>query len=126
MSADVVLNTTGPTLRTFVRERTHPGALVYMDRATADGGLPYHHTLDHGIGQWVDDLAHTNGLESFWSLMKRGFHGTYHKMSDKHLHRYAREFEGRHNQRTLDTIDQMRRMVRGFEGKQLTTADLAA
>jgi len=126
VSADVVPNTTGPTLRTFVRERTHPGALVYTDKATAYRGLPYHQAVDHGIGQWVDGQAHTNGLESFWSLMKRGFHGTYHKMSDKHLHRYVREFEGRYNQRSLDTIDQMRRMVRGFEGKQLTGADLAA
>ena len=126
VSAAVVPDTTGPTLRHFVRERTAPGALVFTDKARAYQGLPYHQAVDHGIGQWVDGQAHTNGLESFWSLMKRGFHGTYHKMSARHLHRYVREFEGRYNQRSLDTIDQMRAMARGFEGKRLSAADLAA
>ena len=126
VSVDVVPNTTGPTLRTFVRERTHPGALVFTDEALAYRGLPYHETVRHGVHEWVNDQAHTNGLESFWSLLKRGHNGVYHKMSPKHLHRYVREFEGRHNQRTLDTIDQMRRMARGFEGKQLTGASLIA
>ena len=124
--ADVAPGTTGPTLRTFVRERTHPGTLVYTDRAMACRGLPYHQTVDHGIGQWVDGQAHTNGLERFWSLMKRRFHCTYHKMSARHLHRYVRKFEGCYNQRSLDTIDQMRAIVRRSEGKRLSGAELAA
>ncbi len=89
-------------------------------------GLPYHEAVKHSVHEWVNGQAHTKGLESFWALLKHGHHGVYHKMSPKHLHRYVREFEGRHNQRTLDTIDQMRRMVRGLEGKQFTGADLAA
>ena len=105
MSADVLSDTTGQTLRTFVPERAHPGALAYTDKATAFRGLPYHQTMDNGIGPWVHGQAHTNGLESFWSLLKRGFHGTCQKTSDKHLHRNLREFEGRHNQGGLDTID---------------------
>ena len=43
--------------------------------------------------------VHTNGMESFWSMMKLGCYGTYHKMSPKHLGRYVAEFEGSHNQR---------------------------
>ena len=58
-------------------------------------------------------------------MMKRGYYGTYHRMSPKHLGRYVGEFEGRHNQRPLDTIDQMGLMVRGTEGTQLRYKDSA-
>ena len=68
--------------------------------------------------------AHTNGIESFWSLLKRGYYGTYHKMSPKHLDRYVTEFAGRHNQRNADTLDQMGAMVRGLELKRLRYRDL--
>ena len=40
------------------------------------------------MGQYVDGMAHTNGVESFWSMLKRGYHGTYHYMSPKHLWTY--------------------------------------
>lgn len=46
-------------------------------------------------GEYVRDQAHTNGIESFWALLKRGYYGTYHKMSEKHLARYIGEFAGR-------------------------------
>ena len=68
-------------------------------------------------------MPHTNGLESFWSLMKRGYHGTCHQMSPKHLPRYVGEFSGRHNDRQ-PALEQMRRMVRGMEGRQLRYRDL--
>ncbi len=126
ISAAVVPDTTGPTLRGFVRDRTHPGALVYTDESRAYQGLPYHEDVKHSVSEWVSGQAHTNGLESFWSLMKRGYQGTYHKMSDKHLDRYVREFEGRHNQRSMDTLDQMQAMVRAMDGKRLTYNDLVA
>lgn len=51
--------------------------------------------------------AHTNRMESFWSLFKRRYVGTYHHLSEKHLDRYATEFEGRHNVRPMDTAEQM-------------------
>ena len=69
-------------------------------------------------------MASTNGIESFWALMKRGLLGTYHHVSVKHLGRYVDEFEGRHNNRPLDTIDQMESMVRGSVGKRLPYRDL--
>ena len=64
--------------------------------------------------------AHTNGIESFWSLLKRGYYGTFHKTSPEHLNRYVSEFAGRHNTRFLDTVDMMLRMVAGMVGKRLT------
>ena len=80
--------------------------------------------VKHSVGQFVNGQAHTNGMESFWSLLKRGYHGTYHHMSPVHLDRYVSEFSGRHNQRELDTVDQMGAMVRGMELKRLRYADL--
>lgn len=59
------------------------------------------------MGEYVRGQAHTNGVESFWSTLKRGYIGTYHKMSPKHLNRYVKEFEGCHNVRSQDTLDQM-------------------
>ena len=64
-------------------------------------------------------MAHTNGIESFWALLKRGYHGTYHHMSEKHLGRYVTEFSGRHNVRPTDTVDQMQSMVRNMAGRRL-------
>ena len=56
-------------------------------------------------------------------MLKRGYYGTYHRMSPKHLDRYVSEFAGRHNQRPLDTIDQMRRNALGLVGKRLRYDD---
>jgi hypothetical protein len=69
-------------------------------------------------------MAHTNGIESHWAMLKRGYVGVYHQMSVKHLHRYVTEFEGRHNARPMDTLSQMSAVAHGMDGKRLTYADL--
>ena len=126
VSAAVVNSTDGTTLKGFVNDRIQPDAMVYTDEAKAYRGLPHHQVVKHSVGEYVDGQAHVNGLESFWSMMKRGYHGTYHKMSEKHLDRYVNEFAGRHNDRPLDTIDQMSGIVRGLDRKRLSYADLTA
>ena len=83
-----------------------------------------HAAVKHGVGQYVDGQAHTNGIENFWSVLKRGYHGIYHQMSPKHLHRYAVEFAGRNNVRPMDTVDQMTSLAVGGVGKHLSYADL--
>ena len=124
VSATPVASTDKGTLQDFVTERTAQDAKVYTDEAAAYKGLPNHEAVRHSVGEYVRDMAHTNGLESFWALLKRGYHGTYHKMSPKHLPRYVHEFEGRHNVRPLDTLDQMDRMAEGTVGKRLRYSDL--
>ena len=59
-------------------------------------------------------------------MLKRGYIGTYHKMSPKHLNRYVTEFQGRHNDRDSDTIDQMGTVVDGMRGKRLRYRELIA
>ena len=125
ISAAYVEGTDRATLHGFVTDRTEPEATVYTDEAPGYRGLPrLHQAVRHRAGEYVDGMAHTNGIESFWALMKRGYHGTYHKLSVKHLDRYVNEFAGRHNQRPMDTIDQMSAMARQMDGKHLTYEEL--
>ena len=126
VSADVVPGTDGPTLKGFIAERTARGAMVYTDEHAAYQGLPHHRAVRHSVGEYVREQAHTNGVESFWSLLKRGYHGTYHQMSPKHLDRYVGEFTGRHNLRHLDTANQMSAIANGMEGKRLRYQELIA
>jgi len=73
----------------------------------------------------VRGSVHTNGIESFWALFKRGHYGTFHHMSRQHLGRYRAEFAGRPNLRQADTAEQMRLLARGFAGRVLTWQMLA-
>ncbi len=57
-------------------------------------------------------------------MLKRGYYGTFHKMSAKHLQRYVDEFSGRHNLRELNTLTQMARVAKGLDGKRLRYQDL--
>ena len=83
-----------------------------------------HKSVKHSVGEYVNEKAHTNGIESFWAMLKRGYVGTYHQFSEKHLDRYVTEFQGRHNHRPLDTITQMTKIVLAMDGKQLRYKDL--
>ena len=123
--AQVVEHTDKPTLQGFVIDHTAPDATVYTDEASAYEGLPMaHDAVKHSIKEFVRGQVHTNGMESFWSMLKRGYIGVYHKMSPKHLDRYVTEFEGRHNARENDTIDQMGGIVDDMGGKRLRYRDL--
>ena len=127
VKAKVVKDTDKPTLQGFVAETAAEGATVYTDDARAYKGMPYDHaSVRHSVGEYVDGMAHTQGIESFWSMLKRAHKGTFHKMSEKHLQRYVNEFAGRHNDREKDTLDQMTAMVLGMAGKRLRYRDLVA
>ena len=126
IDAQVAAYTDSDTLQGFVRKRTQKGATVYTDEAAAYQSMKgfRHESVKHSLGEYVRARAHTNGVESFWAMLKRGYHGTYHKMSVKHLGRYVREFAGRHNSRRANTVTQMGRMVSGMVGKRLRYKDL--
>ena len=115
-------------LQGFVRDNVQPGATLYTDEAAAYAGMPEftHEAVNHSAKEYVRDMAHTNGMESFWAMLKRGYQGTFHKFSEKHLDRYVREFAGRHNIRPRDTLDMMQSVAIGMAGKRLRYRDLIA
>ncbi len=126
IEAEVLDRTTKRNLHRFTLERAVPGAEIFTDEWKGYRGLPNHRNVNHTIGQYVEGRAHVNGMESFWAMLRRGYHGTYHRMSPAHLQRYVDEFSGRHNQRPMDTADQMVEMARGFQGKRLRYRDLTS
>ena len=124
--AEVVKRTDGATLKGFVREHVEPGSTVYTDDAAAYRGMPEfdHEAVNHSVSEYVRGMAHTNGIESFWSMLKRARKGTFHKISPKHLQRYVHEFAGKHNIRDSGTLAQMRDTVAGLIGRNLLYRDL--
>ena len=127
VKAKVVKATDSKTLQKFIVEVAVPGATVLTDTAAAYAGMPFkHETVNHGVGEYVKDMAHVNGIESFWSMLKRAHKGTYHKISPKHLQRYVDEFSGRHGGRELNTLDQMGSVVARVAGKRLSYRELVA
>ena len=127
--AEVIADTTGETLQGFVLEHAEEGATVYTDEHRSYRGLAAdfaHEAVNHSVGEYVDGKAHTNGMESFWSMLKRAHKGTFHKMSPKHLERYVDEFAGKHNIRNSGTIAQMRDIVARLVGRRLLHRDLVA
>ena len=127
VAAKVVTSTDKDTLQEFVKDHAAPGATVYTDDATAYESLPFNHaTVKHSLSEYVKGDIHTNGIESLWSMLKRAYKGTFHKLSPKHLDRYIQEFAGRHNLREQDTIDQLTAISDGMRGKRLRYKQLIA
>ena len=115
------------TLHGFVADAAAPGATVYTDEAIAYEGIPHpHETVKHSVSEYVRGQVHANGAESFWSMFKRAYVGTYRHLSEKHLNRYITEIAGKHNLRDSDTINQMAAVASGMVGKRLMYRDLIA
>ena len=127
VQARVVPNTKSETMSRFIMEHADPDStMIYTDDALTYHALPNHETVKHSVSEYVRGQAHTNGVESFWAMLKRAYQGTFHKLSPKHLDRYVRQFAGKHNLRPFDTLDQMRLLVRSLAGKRLMRRELIA
>ena len=127
VDARPVAGTTKQQLQGFVKEQASPGAAVHTDTSSSYASIEgfKHAAVNHSAGEYVRGTVHTNSIESFWSLFKRGLYGTYHHMSGQHLQRYLAEFTGRHNVRDLDTAEQMGRLAVGLTGRRLPWKMLA-
>lgn len=128
VKAKVVENTRQKTLHGFIEDNVEEGSTVNTDDFKSYRNLAYynHEFVKHSVGEYVDEQIHINGMESFWSMLKRSHKGTYHKMSKKHLNRYVNEFVLRHNIREMDTIDQMEVIVAGMAGRRIMYKDLVS
>ena len=116
------------TLQQHVGSVVEPGATLYTDEFVSyRGWKDYNHKMvRHSAGEYVNEQASTNGIESFWALLKRGYIGTHHWWSIKHLHRYVNEYVYRQNTRDLSGILAIGKLVKNSEGKRLSYQELCA
>lgn len=123
----IVANTPSQqVLHEIIDQRVSPTATLYTDEHSGYVGarVRSHVAVKHSKGQYVRGNASTNGVESFWALLKRGYYGTYHKMSANHLSRYVDEFASRHNANGQTTEQQLRETLSGMVGKTLPYKEL--
>jgi len=116
------------TLRPILREQIHEDSKLMSDDGGARLGKYFRRseTVNHSIGEYVRGDAHTNTIEGYFSILKRGITGVYHHVSPQHLKRYLAEFDFRYNERAaLGVTDEARadKLVRGIVGKRLTYKD---
>ena len=114
-------------------EHIAPGATIYTDDhasyAYALAGQDYaHKPVRHSAKEFVDGMAHTNGIESVWAILKRGFNGVYHHWATKHCRAYVNEFTCRLNEGSCrrDTQDRLDSLFRAMVGKTITYEKLTA
>ena len=123
-----VQKTDKDTLQGAIRVSVEDGSTIYTDDHRGYIGLEgyKHSTVKHSAGEYVNEMIHTNGIESVWALLKRGYTGTFHHFSLKHLQRYLNEFTFRLNEGNceVDTIDRMAAICKGINGKRLPYQEL--
>ncbi len=132
VKAKAIHNTNAKTLKGFIKNEVKTGSTVYTDEHRAYDNLDKesykHSTVKHSAKEFVNGMAHTNGIESFWSVLKRGYNGVYHNWSVKHMQRYINEFTFRLNEGNckIDTIDRLKSLCSASVGKQLVYKELTA
>lgn len=113
-------------LHSFIRENVTSGASLYTDEHPSYNGLSEykHESVNHSAGEYVRGNVHTNGIESFWALFKRGHMGVFHHFTNKHLPRYLAEYDMRWNMRKAEQTTRLNSMLGSVSGLRLTYGDL--
>jgi transposase-like protein len=124
--ATVIQDREKETLQPIVEKHVRKGSNVYTDELLSYWGLEekYAHQVINHAESYVEGKVHTNGLENFWSLLKRGLHGTYVSVEPFHLFRYIDEQACRYNNRKMDDAARFDLAVRQIMEKRLTYAEL--
>jgi transposase-like protein len=118
----IVPNTQAATLQPKIRETVEPGSRLYTDAWASYRGLGdeyQHEVIDHAV-EYVRDNVHTNGIENFWTLLKRTIKGTYVSVEPFHLGRYLDEQSFRFNEREDNDGGRFRKVLSSVSGKRLT------
>lgn len=112
------------TLGQIMRRQLYTDTHLMTDEATVYKPLGQrfmkHEAVNHGIGEYVRGGAHTNTIESYFSIFKRGMKGIYQHCDAKHLKRYLCEFDFRYNERDVTDAERNMIMLQGIKGKRLT------
>ena len=126
-TSDHIANVSGKTLRPVVMKQVSRKSALMTDEAGEYFHLgkefARHETVNHGAGEYVRGDAHSNTVEGYFSILKRGIVGTYHHVSEAHLKRYLAEFDFRYNERSalgVDDGERATKALQGIVGKRLT------
>lgn len=125
--AIVVENRTKETIIPLVYENVKLDSIVMTDEFIAYQNLGKHfdhYTVNHSAKEFVNGMAHTNGIENFWSHLKRGIDGIYHSISKEHLQSYVDEFVLRFNTRKFSTQGRFDFVLSAITDTRLTYEDL--
>jgi len=126
VTTSVIASTTIPEVHKFIADNINLNSVIYSDDHPSYRGLDgySHMSVNHSAGEYVNGKAHTNSIESFWSLLKRGYYGIFHVMEVKHLHRYLAEFEMRWNMRKLQSPERVDMLLESTTGLHLAYKEL--
>jgi transposase-like protein len=126
VQAEVVPDVKGSTLRPKIKQSVAPGSTLYTDKLSSYGGFGVrfsHRTVDHAE-RYVDGRIHTNTIENFWALLKRGLHGTYVSVEPFHLFRYLDERVFAFNLRDRSDYGRFEAVLAAASGRRLTYAEV--
>lgn len=121
-----VANVTAKTLRPIIAKNVEKASTLMTDEAPVYKGVGKtfagHHAVNHSVNEYarLGSFVHINSAENFFSIVKRGITGSFHHVSEAHLHRYMVEFDYRYNTRTMKDFDRFTASIPGIVGKRLT------
>ena len=123
LRAQKVEHVSSQNIKAIIREHVSPSATLMTDKFAIYNGLDKefagHEIVDHGAGEYVNGNAHTNTLEGWFALLKRGVTGTFHHVSEEHLDRYIDEFAFRYNRREISDAERTVNALKKVGGKRL-------
>ena len=115
-------------MQEFIDQNMERGSVLCTDEARFYRPVTGYQKLvvNHSMSEFVNGMASTNGIESVWAVLKRGYHGTFHHFSKKHVDRYVNEFTFRLNQGNcqIDTVDRMKSLIIGSVDKHISYREL--